>query len=454
MLAPPDADFVVLTSRLAPHRDGGYAVAVASRLRLLHSIGVERPLLLTFDVDGADERETALRRAFLGGLQADIEIRNLFEEILRDPSWLYEQAREGRPEPGIPYRTISDGEGNAIVSLPVLQNDPSWHLTEAAVVVSGEDGSRAVAGFGALYRAWLTRVVAQLRERAGDDDRCVVIICESKQLGELLADWADPGVRLVHTVHNSHLTAPCEPASPVRDEGWERWLGLLDRFDAVIWPTASQRDDVAERFGHHAGFAAMPTPVARPSHVGPRGPVEPDVLMVNRLVDQKRVDLAIAAWPRVLAGVPDARLHIYGDGPLRASLEDLIEERGLGHSVQLHGYSDRAREAMAEAAVFLCTSAFEGQNLAIGEALASGLPVVAFDVCYGPRDYVGDGGILVDPGDTDGVATALTMLLTDDEARGEMSERALVQSRCLSSEVVGETFTRLLQDVVARPARR
>jgi glycosyltransferase involved in cell wall biosynthesis len=108
---------------------------------------------------------------------------------------------------------------------------------------------------------------------------------------------------------------------------------------------------------------------------------------------------------------------------------------------------------MAVSTAFLSTSAFEGQNLAIGEALPSGLPVVAFDVCYGPRDYVGDGGILVAPGDTEGVASALSALLLDDTARAEMSERAVEQSRRLSPEVVGETFSRLLKDVVARPAR-
>lgn len=454
MPSPPDADFIVLTSRLAPDRDGGYAVAVASRLRLLQSIGVVRPLLLTFDVGDPGERARDLRHAFRDDPQPGIEIRNLYEEVLHDSSWLYEQSQRGEADPEAAYRPIRDGEGREVISLPVIPDDPGWHLTRAPVVVRGEGGPRTVAGFGALYMAWLTRVVAQLRARAADDDRCIVVICESKQIGELIAEWTDPNVRIVHTVHNSHLEAPCEPASPLRDDGWRRWLDLLDRFDAVIWPTASQEDDVVERFGAHAGSVAIPTPISPepiPSSA-PRG--TSDVLMVNRLVDQKRVDTAITLWPSVLASVPDAHLHIYGDGPLRDALQDLIEDRGVTGSVHLHGYSDHVRDAMGVSAVFLSTSVFEGQNLAIGEALASGLPVVAFDVCYGPRDYVGAGGVLVTPGDTDGVATALTALLTDDGARAEMSGRARQQSLRLSPDVVGQTFSRLLEDVVARPARR
>ncbi|MCI9857768.1 glycosyltransferase [Microbacterium proteolyticum] len=451
MTAPPDADFVVLTSRLAPHRDGGYAVAVASRLRLLASVGVARPLLLTFDVGGADEHAKDNRQAFPDP-HPNVEIRNLFEEILHDPSWLWDEARDGRADPDASYRAIHDGEGREVVSLPVI-GDPAWYLTEAPVAVRTDGGSRTLAGFKELYMAWLTRVAAQLRSRADNEDRCIVVICESKQLGELIADWADPNVRIVHTVHNSHLDAPCEPSSALRDDGWRRWFALLDRFDAVVWPTASQEDDVTERFGAREGSVVIPTPITPDPRPRLRRRRVREVLMVNRLADQKRVDIAITSWPRVLQRVPDAHLHIYGDGPLRALLQNLIEDRGLAQSVHLHGYSDRVREAMAVSTAFLSTSAFEGQNLAIGEALSSGLPVVAFDVCYGPRDYVGDGGILVAPGDTEGVASALSALLLDDAARAEMSERAVEQSRRLSPEVVGETFSRLLEDVVARPAR-
>jgi len=454
MPPPPEADVVVLTSRLAPHRDGGYAVAVASRLRLLRSIGVARPLLLTFDVGDAGERAENLRHALRDDPRPDIEMRNLYEEVLRDSSWLYERAQDGGEDADTAYRPIRDSAGREVLSLPVIHDDPHWHLTRVPVVVRGEGGSRTLAGFGALYMAWLTRVVAELRARAADDDRCVVVICESKQIGELIADWADPHVRIVHTVHNSHLEAPCEPSSALRDDGWRRWLDLLDRFNAVIWPTASQEDDVIGRFGAHEGSVAIPTPVSPDATPRPPARGANDVLMVNRLVDQKRVDTAIALWPSVVANVPDAHLHIYGDGPLRGALQDLIEERGVRGSVHLHGYSDHVREAMAVSAVFLCTSMFEGQNLAIGEALASGLPVVAFDVCYGPRDYVGAGGVLVAPGDTDGVATALTALLTDEGARDEMSERAREQSLLLTPDAVGDTFTRLLEDVVARPSRR
>lgn len=455
MSVPPDADFVVLTSRLAPDRDGGYAVAVAARLRLLRSIGVARPLLLTFDVAADDGRAEVSR----DDARAGYDTRNLFAELRDDSAWLYEQAREGRPDPDAAYRVIRDAEGREVVSLPVISGDPAWYLTTAPVVVPGEQGPRTVAGFSELWRAWLTRVVAQLRSRAGDDQRCVVFICESKQLGEVIADWADPNLRIVHTVHNSHLAPPYEPGSAVRDDGWRRWLALLDRFDAVIWPTASQMSDVAARFGGHEGFTALPTPIP----AAPTVAAEPDlgrprrgareVLMVNRLVAQKRVDAAISAWPRVLEGVPDAQLHIYGDGPLRDVLHTLVEERGLTESVHLHGFSDHVRDAMRTSAVFLSTSAFEGQNLAIGEALTSGLPVVAFDVRYGPREYVGTGGVLIPPDDVEGVAAALTELLTDDALRSEMAGHAREEARRLSPEKVGSEFARVLGQVVARPAR-
>ncbi len=88
--------------------------------------------------------------------------------------------------------------------------DPDWHLTTAPIVVrdAAGDSVGVIDGFGALYRAWLTHLTAQLREKS---PRPVVIICESRQLGELIVGWGDDDVRILHTVHTIHLEAPYRP---------------------------------------------------------------------------------------------------------------------------------------------------------------------------------------------------------------------------------------------------
>lgn len=472
--ALPDADYVLLGSRVALGLDGGFAVAVPARLRLLEASGAREPLMLS--VDGqSPEAHAAQRQAFVGGghVPSGDRVRNLFDELLDGGEWLHRAGEPGERTPGIEYRTVADAEGTTIVSLPVFENDPEWHLRDAAVVVHTPAGDRVLRGFRGLYIAWLSHIADERRAAGGDPDRPFVVICESRQIGEALVEWDDPRVRLVHTVHNSHLPAPYDdPSAPVTGL-WERWLRTLDRYDAVIWPTAAQRDEVAARFGDPGTFHVVPNTIELgPEPVAVRDPRR--VVMLNRLAPQKRVDLAIRAWPRVIAAVPDARLEIYGDGPLRDELQQLIDELGVGtgptrpeapidapaasggavRAVTLHGSTDDRDAVFDEAALFLTSTAFEGQGLSIAEALARGLPVVSTDARYGPREAIDGAGVLVPPGDVDALADAVIGLLRDDARRAALASRARAAAASFTPESVQPALVAALRVAVEAPSRR
>ena len=89
--------------------------------------------------------------------------------------------------------------------------------------------------------------------------------------------------------------------------------------------------------------------------------------------------------------MPGATLDIYGEGAEHLALQALIDERGLDAHIALRGRTDDPGRVLDEASVFLSTSAFEGQGLAIAEALAHGCPVIAYDVRYGPREILAAG---------------------------------------------------------------
>lgn len=450
----PDAEYVVLGSRIALGLDGGFAVAVPARLRLLEASGAREPLMLS--VDGqSPEAHAAQRQAFVDGghVPSGDRVRNLFDELLAGGEWLQHAGEPGERTPGVEYRSVTDAGGTAIVSLPVFENDPEWHLRDAAVVVHTPAGDRVLRGFRGLYIAWLSHIVDERRAAVGDPDRLFVVVCESRQIGEALVEWDDPRVRIVHTVHNSHLPAPYDdPSAPVTGL-WERWLRTLDRYDAVIWPTAAQRDEVAARFGDPGTFHVVPNTIELGREpVATRDPRR--VVMLNRLAPQKRVDLALRAWPRVVEAVPDARLEIYGDGPLRDELEQLIDELGIAGSVALHGSTDDRDAVFDTAALFLTSTAFEGQGLSIAEALARGLPVVSTDARYGPREAIDDAGVLVPPGDVDALADAVIGLLRDDARRAALASRARAAAAAFAPETVQPAFVAALRTAVEAPSLR
>src|SRR5690606_11354259 len=138
----------------------------------------------------------------------------------------------------------------------------------------------------------------------GDPDRPVVVICESRQLGELLVPFAEPGVRIVHTIHTADTEPPHTPDAPL-NALWTRWFGIMDAFDAVVWPTPSQAAAVAERFGAHDNAAIVPHPAEPVAARRPARERTPGrVVMLNRLALGKRVDHAIRAFAAAAARVP------------------------------------------------------------------------------------------------------------------------------------------------------
>jgi glycosyltransferase involved in cell wall biosynthesis len=145
----------------------------------------------------------------------------------------------------------------------------------------------------------------------------------------------------------------------------------------------------------------------------------------GRLHAGKGLSDLVAAWEPILARWPNARLCLAGDGPYRTALEEQIEARNLGGRVILAGTFDSVDELLAAADVFVLPSLEEGMSLALLEAMAAGLPVVATDI-PGNRDLVTDAqhGLLVPPARSDALAAAIQRVLDDPELAARLGAAA------------------------------
>ncbi|MFN3708292.1 glycosyltransferase [Microcella sp.] len=495
---------LIVTSRLRPGLDGGYTVATMRRAQLFAEAG--HPVVLaTVDLH-PDYAPFAAEFRRLGLADTQTVMRNLLEEVRSRPAILRDAA-DPELEPtidesagthreafeldaaGVPWRQVVrdtsgavvftdffDAEGIPLFRLPFVAA-PDWWRTEAVIDVltaghtptggAGVVPSRVggLAGFGALYRAWWRALVDD--QRALHPDARLVAIAEARQVGE---HWnGTGGVPLVHTVHNAHTTPPHDWDSPM-DITWSGWLDTLPRYDAVVWLTERQRSEVARR---RAG-AEDGAPGDAPGYVIPH-PAEPpaDVLadpsvvagadhrdldravMVARLAPQKRLDHAIRAWRRVVDARPTARLDIYGDGPLRADLQALIDELRLGDAVTLHGHTPDAPEQSRTAALLLLTSVYEGQSLAITEAMARGCPAVSYNIAYGPGELITDGetGRLVPAGDIAALADAVLGMLGNATEIDRLSRASLEWALANGPDRARERWERLFADLAGRTPR-
>jgi glycosyltransferase involved in cell wall biosynthesis len=135
----------------------------------------------------------------------------------------------------------------------------------------------------------------------------------------------------------------------------------------------------------------------------------PVIGSVGRLTEVKNLPMALEGFRRFLCGGRrDARLVLFGDGALRGSLEQQAQHMGIASQIHFAGWEmDRAR-IYSDLDVVCLTSFNEGTPVALIEAMAAGIPVVATDV-GGVRDVVSDGidGELVRSGDAEAFAEAL-----------------------------------------------
>jgi glycosyltransferase involved in cell wall biosynthesis len=133
------------------------------------------------------------------------------------------------------------------------------------------------------------------------------------------------------------------------------------------------------------------------------------------------VDVLLSAWSQVQQHVPYARLIIVGGGPLETSLRD----GSLHSSVVFAGHRENVLPFLWAADLSVMASRHEGLPLAVLEAMATGLPVVATRV-GGLPEIIQDGynGALVPPEDPAALAETLTHLLATDAQRDGLEQGA------------------------------
>jgi glycosyltransferase involved in cell wall biosynthesis len=144
---------------------------------------------------------------------------------------------------------------------------------------------------------------------------------------------------------------------------------------------------------------------------------------VGRLEPQKNPLLLVQAFAAL--NNPRTHLIMLGEGSLREQLAAYIREHGLERCVHLLGKRNEVPECLAASDVFVLSSNWEGNPLAVMEAMAAGLPVVGTAV-GGVPELVESGrqGILVPPGDCAAFTDAMRTLLNDPEKRTAMANAA------------------------------
>jgi glycosyltransferase involved in cell wall biosynthesis len=218
----------------------------------------------------------------------------------------------------------------------------------------------------------------------------------------------------------------------------------LSRFTAELAKDATGREPVAvftTYFDLQSFVAEPPKPL----------PERPAVAWVGVLERYKDPQMLAQAWRTVAARVPDARLVMVGRGPLSRIPEALASE--LPDQARAEPWLEPPAIArlLDESTLLALSSAdgAEGVPRVIMEAFTRGRPVVTTSV-GGVPDVVESGvnGLLVEPGDTEGMATALEQVLADRELAGRLADGA--RSTGQSATWAPDGYARAVREMVDR----
>jgi GalNAc-alpha-(1->4)-GalNAc-alpha-(1->3)-diNAcBac-PP-undecaprenol alpha-1,4-N-acetyl-D-galactosaminyltransferase len=229
------------------------------------------------------------------------------------------------------------------------------------------------------------------------------------------------------------------------------------RTSALVGQTTATANWLRLRSGK-ALVVAIPNPVVLPLPSKPPI-IDPEkvicsgrkvILWAGRFDEAKRAALLIDAFKDIADNAVDWDVYMLGSGALQKTLQARIDVLGLGKRILLPGFAGNLGDWYNRADLYVMTSSFEGFPNTLLEAMAHGVPSVAFDVLTGPRDISDNGRRLVLLPDHEHVAelsAALTSLMSDQELRAKLGAAAAEVANTYSEESVLKMWDELLTGV-------
>ena len=223
--------------------------------------------------------------------------------------------------------------------------------------------------------------------------------------------------------------------NPVNDEAFEN-----PRMDSRVQSSKRKRADSYDHSGHdfchNSSKQTSLTDLVAPKIQSSK---QNRIISVARLYPQKNQKMMIEAFARIANEFPDWQLVIFGEGPLRSSVELLVKSLQLDGRVLLPGRTEHVIEELSKSKIFCLSSDYEGMSNSMIEAICVGLPIVSTKVS-GTKELVEEEGtgLLVDLNDVDSMAIALKKLIGDDTLREEM---------CVNGKKAAELFE--LETIIA-----
>lgn len=212
--------------------------------------------------------------------------------------------------------------------------------------------------------------------------------------------------------------------------------GYYNRCALVTGPSRSVVDEMV-RFGLRRPHEVVSNPIDaalfHPTTAEQRNALkrrlgfsDATILYAGRLAIEKKIDILVRAFARVVQQIPAAMLVLAGHGTARDRVERLARELGIAHRTKFLGTLDKEdlADAYRAADVFAIASTSETQSMVLLQAMSCGLPAVGARWRALPETIADGAGLLASPDDHEDFAAKLLFILKQPSLRAQMAEKA------------------------------
>lgn len=172
------------------------------------------------------------------------------------------------------------------------------------------------------------------------------------------------------------------------------------------------------------------------------------IICVGSIVYNKGYDLLIDAWKKIAHKYPTWNVHIYGKGNASCYIKQ-AQDANIESQITFHGASSDIETIYQHASILVLPSRTEGFGMVLIEAMAHGVPCIAFDCPCGPRDIIvhQENGFLVKPQDTEEMAEYISTLIEDHKLRKDFGKHASLHVQKYSIEEIGLLWKKLFEEL-------
>lgn len=257
-------------------------------------------------------------------------------------------------------------------------------------------------------------------------------------------------ISIIHSVHVREV----DVGNIISGKINYNYIDILEssqKIDAIVTLTEHQKIDLLARYHDKHRFEVIPHSLDQPAVILEKSlNLESfNIVAMCRLAPEKQLEDMVYILKEINLTHPLIKLFIYGEGAERIKIEKLVKEFGLENNVFLPGYVDDLREVYLQADLSIMTSKCEGFSLAILESLAHSIPVISYDIKYGPSSMIRDGynGYLFQQKDYKNIANCIKNLFLDEELLLKLKKNAFETAQNYSEELISEKWKILLREI-------